>query len=107
MFEKGFHETLLDCFHTAMVKTLGKDVTSTFEYAIQQNLGLSVNEFKEKPLEAIEGLRSILGNVGFKVVEPAIRVQIKQAFNIQEDIKSLAFAQIAKIAERNYLRSAL
>jgi hypothetical protein len=104
-FKKGFHETLFECLHSALATALGEDVASTFDYAIQQSLGLSANEFKEKPLEAIEGLRSILGKAGFKVVEPVIKDQIKRTFAIREDIKSIDFTEIAKIAERNYLRA--
>ena len=87
-----------------MVDTLGKDVASTFEYAIQQNLKLSAIAFKEKPIEAVECLRSILGKTGFKVVEPAIRDRIRETFEIQEDLRTLDFRQLEKIAERNYLR---
>lgn len=105
VYDKGFHATLFDCVNEELISVLGRDSVLTFYYLIRKRVNLREEEFAQKPIEVLEGLRSVLGEHGFRVVERGLLSNIKRSFSIKEDCVTLR--QSIELARRNYLRKSV
>ena len=103
--EKGFDPSLFDCMDKALTATLGKTTITTFYFAIQERYQISESEIPQKPNQVILGLKEILGEVGFRVLERPMMSQIKQTFEIMENVHDLQMA--IDLAKRNYLKASI
>ena len=101
--EKGFDPSLFDCMDKALTATLGKTTITTFYYAIQERYHVPESEFPQKPSQVVSGLREILGEIGFRVLERPLISQIKQTFEIIESVHDLQ--KVIELAKRNYLQA--
>ena len=88
-----------------MTATLGKTTITTFYFAIQERYQIPESEFPQKPNQVILGLKEILGEVGFRVLERPMMSQIKQTFEIMENVHDLQMA--IDLAKRNYLKASI
>ena len=104
-FEKGFDPTLFDCIDESLASVLGRETIDTFYYSIQESYNIPKSKFPEKPLELIEKLRIILGEIGFRVLEKAIVSEIKERFHLYETKQDLV--SVISLAKQSYLRTSL
>ena len=101
MFDKGFDPTLFESIDKVLVATLGKNVVLALYY----QTGIPKNELHQRPLEVIQHLKTMLGEVGFRVIERPIISEIRARFEISDNVHDMQEA--IETAKRNYLQGSL
>ena len=104
-FEKGFNPTLFECFDKALVSVLGRESVSTFYYFVHEKVGIPESEFSRRPVEVLQRIRDLVGEVSFSLLEKGIIAQVKERFRI--DMKNLNLEQVLVLAKQSYLRDSI
>lgn len=106
-FDKGFNATLFESIDNALVAILGKEAVSTFYFAVEEKFRIPKGEFSQRPLEVLEGLKTILGDAGFGVLQAGIKSKVRDRFGVEESISNITFEQLVNLARGNYIRASL
>ena len=103
--DKGFDPSLFECIDRALKATIGGDAVATFYYYTREIHGIPQNEFPKRPFEVLQHLKDMFGETGYQVLEKPIIAQIKETFQIRENVINLT--DILNLAKRNYLQNSV
>lgn len=98
---QGFNSAVFNCMDRALSSILGRPATDSLYFAIQLELSLVDDGLEKNPLKIIEGLRAILGQAGYSVLEPAMINEVKSHFEISGGRKDLH--ALVEESKRKYL----
>jgi hypothetical protein len=82
-----------------------EEAVPTFYYYVCEAHGFQEKELPQRPIETVQYLRNMLGEVAFQSLERPIVTQIRETFEIDEDVDDLPMA--FELAKRNFLRASL
>jgi hypothetical protein len=79
--EKGFNATIFSCIDTAL-NTLGEASRLALYYQVGSKFHLNSTQFESRPLEVVDCLHKILGDVGYSFIQRLIVREIGRSFKM-------------------------